>query len=271
MPPRPALFLLLQPGDYLSSGGGQICWLRVNAEEGEGEGRSFPRLLLRKSCSSLQSEYSWAAEAATVPPPPVSLQDYTREKAGSPECVCVSVCDAHYLSLSWPQHLQLSVPHPHAETLSSRCHAGWLNPCRCGAASAGVTAAPSGFAEPRRYTWGFPDGDGSTVIVSLLAHCEFIASIAWSTFKFRVHEQHATTSTTTCTDRVGWRLNIHSLRLIMMKGGYEARNVQTERQGIPQTCNNLLHLDNCRWEQVRGQVDVRIQRKIGSYGMMPSK
>lgn len=83
-------------------GGRRQGWEEKRGEgrEGEKRERSFPRLLLRKSCSSLQPEYSWAAEAAThcplpLPPSCVSLQynTDTSNKAKSPDwCVCACVC-----------------------------------------------------------------------------------------------------------------------------------------------------------------------------------
>lgn len=210
MPPRPALFLLLQLGNYLSSGGGQICWLRVNAEEGEGEGRSFPRLLLRKSCSSLQPEYSWASEAATVfsvliPPPCLPTGLHKGQGRKSRVCMCVRL----WRALSQPEMTStpaaVSAP-PACWNAIIQMSYGLVKP-RCGAVSAGVTADPRQALLNHRHTWWVPNGDGSAAIVSLLVHCEFIASIAWSTFKFCVHE-HATNSTT-CTD-LGWREANHT-------------------------------------------------------------
>lgn len=93
-------------------GGRRQGWEEKRGEgrEGEKRERSFPRLLLRKSCSSLQPEYSWAAEAAThcplpLPPSCVSLQynTDTSNKAKSPDW-CVCACPG----LGWPQPLQLS-------------------------------------------------------------------------------------------------------------------------------------------------------------------
>lgn len=217
MPPRPALFLLSQPGNYLSSGGGQICWLRVNAEGGEGEGRSFPRLLPRKSCSSLQPEYSWAAEAATVfsvlIPPPVSPHRTTQ--GTRPEVQSVYVCPSVTRIISaWLDLSTCSCQCPTRGIIQMVKH-------RCHAACAGVIADPrQASLNHADIPGGGPNGDGRTVIVSLLAHCEFIASIPWLTFKFCVHEQNATNSTATCTDS-GWREGNHTqLRVIMRKGGY---------------------------------------------------
>lgn len=165
--------------------------------------RSFPWLLLRKSCSSLQPEYSWATEAATIfyRLPPLSPYSWTQ----------VTTCT---VGLSWPQHQQLWGSRGSTPLCQLKVH---LIQVLCGRVKTSWSVAVTGETDgPRLLLLSHADAFGdensdARMTVCRLAHCEFIASTSWSDSRTlehklsvsdRMHEQHARSSITTCADLV---------------------------------------------------------------------